>query len=846
MAHKDDADVARLLAAADTKLGIIAGLTLAVASTQKRGDSDDDGNAHSTSGSPTSGPHTTQQPQLADAAGDAFQSGKPAGKKGLSGNQSAPVLSSVQEQREAIRRLQEHNQLLRAELAIEQRDARALVAVDKRARVSELQRTASSFARKIALAQKKLALTEQQVQSKQQELGALRQKRLQQYGHGDSTSKDANVAASSSEPANESGGASVEPSAAGAARRVRALENRLELSLVKKNEIESVNKHLFSLIDKVRRDRVIFDGIYKKLEREASDSRQRHSQHLAELERVRAARLGIAREIESVQFEAEEEQRAFEQEFQDLKRDIETWMREHSYEPEVLPLEDISGGQIMDDTLMSKAGSVNKKNALTRVAARSTWKIGVDRALNTGADALVARYDRAFEEIRNITGLNDTRALCEELLARDEANFQRFRRVEELSREQVALQAQIAEISAQMEEFKAREGIASVATQKQEVKTAQRRLAALVDSNQELEMEAEALQSVFARVKSSVHSVHNLLVHSAGGKGSGSSNGSGAGAGSGATSSSSGSNNNGGSSGNNGSANATAGGSATSMDTDWMQLGGTSLPLSAREVTEANVLEYLRAIETYASRLMLQSSLAAATNSSDTDGSGEPAGASTISNAGVMPQARSADAMPPPLGLGPATLPFDQNQKLQVQVPSFGGINGSITLPPPLAQPPSPVAIAISGGQPDTISRSQTNRPLALGQQQSLSNTSQQQQLSPQQQMLHHNQRKRSSKFELYSRKSLSQQQFAAALAAAAATTGCPEDESVNSSLLTTQEQLESSPPSPMHFQSSAPSEAEEDGQQDVDDGEEEERALTYEELRRFAAKNLMTRHRTT
>lgn len=752
MTLKDDAAVAQLLAAADTRLGIIAGLTIAVASSHKQhadAGSDDDGNGHSSSASPTAGnPAVLQE---AEAASDSPKRGKSiaAGKK--SGNAAAPGMCSVQEQRDAIRRLQEHNQLLKAELAIEQRDARALLATEKRSKLSELQRTAALFSRKVALAQRKLSALELQVQQRQQELEALRQHRLQLHGLGDGSSSNTGPTPSSEKDAAP---ASAEPSAASAARRLRALENRLELSLVKKNEIDSVNKHLFALIDKVRRDRVIFDGIYKKLEREASESRQRHAQSAAELERARAARLEVAKEIERVQAQADEEQRDFERQFLDLKREIEAWMRDHGDEGDVLMLgspaaavspivqavgaADQVGDLRTSSTIATGGGnaaSVGKKSALARVAARSTWKIGLERALGTGTDAQVARYDAAFDEIRRVTGIRDTRALCEELLARDDANFQRFRRVEELSREQVALQAQVTELAAQIEDYKAREGIASSATQKQQLRSAQQKLSTLVDTNHELEMEADALQTIFARVKSSVHSVHNLLVHSTGAKASSNGSGSGSAAeagGGGSNGSSSGSGANGVN--GTGAGNANSAGSSSSGDSDWLQLGSrgaTSLPLSAREVTETNVLEYLRAIEMYASRLVLQSSLTTAAT-----GHVEPEAAAsegvTQSSASIS-TSRSAITMSLPLGHGPTTLPSDPKQKLQVQVPSFGGVNGVIVLPPHVEPAPT---LVMAGA--DQLSRSPTKRSILVGQAQNPLNQTRSPQQQQQQQLLLH------------------------------------------------------------------------------------------------------------
>ena len=52
------------------------------------------------------------------------------------------------------------------------------------------------------------------------------------------------------------------------AKQIKILENRLDKAIVKFNEALAYNKHLRETIDNLRRERVVFDGIYKKLEKE--------------------------------------------------------------------------------------------------------------------------------------------------------------------------------------------------------------------------------------------------------------------------------------------------------------------------------------------------------------------------------------------------------------------------------------------------------------------------------------------------------------------------------------------------------------------------------------------------
>ncbi len=55
-------------------------------------------------------------------------------------------------------------------------------------------------------------------------------------------------------------------SSAAITKKIRQLENRLDKALVKYNEALGFNKNLREQIDNLRRERLVFDGIYKKLE----------------------------------------------------------------------------------------------------------------------------------------------------------------------------------------------------------------------------------------------------------------------------------------------------------------------------------------------------------------------------------------------------------------------------------------------------------------------------------------------------------------------------------------------------------------------------------------------------
>lgn len=844
----DDA-VAQLLGV-DSKLGVLAGLAFVAKKQQELQSEDED--AVSGASSPNDkreggggGNARKTQRKRHGLTANSGANGDNGNGSGASGS-AAPANKkySVHEQRDVIRKLQEQNQVLKQELAIESRDARAMLSHEKRQQLERLRTMAATFAKKIDLVKKNTARVDELLAKKAQELEVVRQQQ-----HSESTSSNSSTSALGLSSASESNGGALvaaTESTAASTRRVRALENRLELSLVKKNEMDSINKHLRTQIEKVQRDRVIFDGIYKKLEKELSEYRQRHELSVEELKRAMDAKHQVNFEILSIQSQAEQEQRAYEQQFQELKASIETFIREAArlggggamgpVSPFASKGGNGSGGTSHSDAdepgsgLGLGLGMLGLGNAkdlpLNRISVLSTWKIGYDRALASTNESVTAKYEKAFAGIKQLTGIQDITKIAEEIVSRDENNFKRFKRVEELHQEEVLLQTQIDELTTQVEAFKAQEGIATSATQKQHFKELDAKYQRAMDKARVFDNEYEDTATAFTRIRSSVHSIHSMLAHA-----------------------------------------------NCARNVDKFSHGSAHLALgshSARDVTDTNVLEYLQAIETFATSLMKEthetaSVAQAATTTGDSSGgaggsglsedvslgpgsSGSPLGlilgTSSTSNSSSHHHHQYQDellATSSPIGHGPPTLPSDPSQKLKVHVPSPGGVNGVIIIP--ANSPFNSDEPASDLHHPHPHDRQSSTTALHHSPTKTL------------QQQLHMHQglqrRKSGGRFELMARKSLSQMQFVAALAAAvtAANNG----------------QMPPSSHFPVHLlgepgsigiggdvggssgsaqDPSACSGSSESSQQlsraRLEEEEEEERALTYDELRQYAAKNVV------
>lgn len=765
---RDALDAVGALLEADTTLGIIAGLTIAA----QRSQSEDEDADPATIATTTTAKHENGKRRNTDRRGTAAVSGSGLQSPGTPSLASASKKYSVQDQREAIRKFQAQNQILKQELAIESRDAKLLLGPEKQQEVDYLHKTTAAFTRKLELVQKNLARVDELIAKREHELELLRQQ------------QSVAECASSSSTASSKGSSNPSPApvmadATGASRRrVRALENRLELSLVKKNEMDSINKHLRAQIEKVRRDRIIFDGIYKKLEREMCEFQQRYEASVDELARALAAKADVTNEMQRIQTQAERDQRNYEQQFQDLKSAIESCLREANARclDSFLPLSPAGAGGLDIGDVVSgdhhsspKRKQTAKETTLSRVAALSSWKIGFERALTTTSDDEVAKYDHAFRGIRQLTGVTDMNEIANELLRRDEDNFKRFKHVEELQSEEAALQVQIAQLELDIEAFKAHEGLATSAAQKAQYRALEAKHQRVLQRNAVLDAAAEEATNEISRVKSSVHSIHSMLVHASG---------------------------------------------ARNLDSFGHSHGSHAAlgAHSARDVTDANLLEYLQAIETFTSSLVKEHhDIVAATTAAMLNAEGvESLNAATSIGSHPAPPALVSSS---PVGYGPATLASDPSQKLHIQVPSFGGVNGVLLLPAnspyTKEKPPQNVKIAGIGARADLT--------------------------HPHQQQLDLQTHKKSSRFELSSRKSLSQKQFAAALSQASSEHHEAESPDHHAG---TDPVLPSTPEPMAHasVQMHVAAVVHEPNE------EEDERALTYEELKQFAVKSIIQR----
>lgn len=100
----------------------------------------------------------------------------------------------------------------------------------------------------------------------------------------------------------------------GVARKIKGLENKLDKSLQKYNESIAHNKQLREQIDKLRRERVVYDNIYKKLEEELQSKKEEMKLVIKKSTKAQKKRDEIKTNFQKLKEEAEKEQEEFDNE----------------------------------------------------------------------------------------------------------------------------------------------------------------------------------------------------------------------------------------------------------------------------------------------------------------------------------------------------------------------------------------------------------------------------------------------------------------------------------------------------------------------------------------------------
>merc|ERR1711977_425667 len=200
-------------------------------------------------------------------------------------------------------------------------------------------------------------------------------------------------------------------------KQIRVLENRLDKGLQKFKEAVATNKQLRDQIDGLRRERVVFDNIYKKLENELQQKKKEMANIIEQANAAYEARDSAQAQMAALKQQADKEHAEFEKEWTELGRLIENdkkmkeFMRQRHRQQDSDQRGDLSADQ--EDKMKKKVTA-------------SAWGIAKDKAtINTHIEKIQS-YEEAFAKIQAATGISDVDELVQNFIDGEDQNFTVF------------------------------------------------------------------------------------------------------------------------------------------------------------------------------------------------------------------------------------------------------------------------------------------------------------------------------------------------------------------------------------------------------------------------------------
>jgi len=229
-------------------------------------------------------------------------------------------------------------------------------------------------------------------------------------------------------------------------KQIKVLEHRLHRALVKFNEAIAANKDLREEIDNLRRERVVFDGIYKKLQHELAEKKKRMAEIIEVANVAYEQRDRAQTEIGQLKLQAEKEQQEFESEWKELGRKLEEDRKRQDF----LARE----RQKMMEIGQRGEMSMEDEQALKKHVVKGHWGLAKDKASIHAGMEKVQSYEEAFTQIQRATQISDIDTLVRQFIENEDQNFKMFNYLNELNQEIEKGEEQITELKQETEKYR--------------------------------------------------------------------------------------------------------------------------------------------------------------------------------------------------------------------------------------------------------------------------------------------------------------------------------------------------------------------------------------------------------
>ncbi|KAL7430737.1 hypothetical protein ACHAXH_004979 [Discostella pseudostelligera] len=217
-------------------------------------------------------------------------------------------------------------------------------------------------------------------------------------------------------------------------KKVQLLEGKLDQALVKFNKCVSRNKLLREEIDGLRAERVTFEKVHKKVEKDLAEKKKQMALIIEQSNQAYEQRDRALLEIAAIERLNRKEEDSYQQQVADLNEELEA-----------------VNGQLLNSTKRGQTALVidpkeeEKRAAQRRVAARASEIARAEEEYAQQRREKLQTYEDAFREISVATGISDVDELVKVFIENEEHNFSLFRysneQAAEIERLEEAIQA---------------------------------------------------------------------------------------------------------------------------------------------------------------------------------------------------------------------------------------------------------------------------------------------------------------------------------------------------------------------------------------------------------------------
>jgi len=218
-------------------------------------------------------------------------------------------------------------------------------------------------------------------------------------------------------------------------KQVRVLENRLDKALIKYNEALSKNKDLRATIDDLRREKNVYDGIYKKLEKELNEKKRVMADIIEMSNQAYEARDQSEHQIELIKRQMKEREELWEAELKQLNQKLSSFERV---------------SQLIDDEFRGGM-DLEQEKALKKMIRGGAWVLAGEKTKLAEKKETAESFEDMFLRIQQATKINDIEVLVESFIEAEDRNFSLFNYVNELTMEVEKLEEAIGEHQAELE-----------------------------------------------------------------------------------------------------------------------------------------------------------------------------------------------------------------------------------------------------------------------------------------------------------------------------------------------------------------------------------------------------------